>query len=93
MDTVDDSTVDETSSVATIAMADYAFALVPILSFAGHYVKKQSLGGLSLLGYGWVTLCGSSMAQAGGLSQMRLLVWQASMKARGVKLPRVSKSP
>ena len=51
MDTVDDSTVDETSNVATVAMADYAFALVPILSFAGHYVKKQSLDGLSLLGY------------------------------------------
>ena len=53
MDTVVDSTVDETSSVATVAMADYAFALVPILNFAGHYVKKQSLDGLSLLGYGW----------------------------------------
>lgn len=50
---MDDSTVDETSSVATVAMADYAFALVPILNFAGHYVKKQSLDGLSLLGYGW----------------------------------------
>lgn len=53
MDTMDDSTVEETSSVATVAMADYAFALVPILNFAGHYVKKQSLDGLSLLGYGW----------------------------------------